>query len=131
MAIATNPLFSAHASGSVARTLTFRTIGHRPIVSKHPAASKSHTPAQLVIRERTKTIAQTWPTLTQSEKATWTPTAAEHFTSNFNHFFTTNWKRLRDNQTLIKTPTPENAPGLDTFAARTFATRTLAAIRSP
>ena len=110
MPTVTGPLLSVSASGSVGRTITFRKTTRGHVARKWSKPTGTATADQLTVRDRTKTIAQAWLTVSPEDRLTWQPLAnARNYTAQNTHFVE-NWKRLARGDDLTAVWPPVTAP---------------------
>jgi hypothetical protein len=120
MATVTHPLFSAHATGSLANAITYRNTNNQHTARRYTKPRRSASPLQLEIRARTKLLTQLWPTLSAEQRAAWKPQADRDHVTPLNAFYTTNWQRLKNGEAITLTPRPQPQTPLGTFHAWTF-----------
>jgi hypothetical protein len=93
----TGPCHSDQASGTLAGQLTYRQTKRGAIAQAYsqPGTVNKRTPSdkQIAIRERTKTLMQTWKNLPAAQQATWATLAAARNLAPVNVYLQENYKR--------------------------------------
>jgi hypothetical protein len=120
MATVTHPLFSADATGSLAKAITYRNTNNKHTARRYTKPRRSASPLQLEIRARTKLLTQLWPTLSPEQRAAWKPQADRDNVTPLNAFYTTNWQLLKNGDPITLTPRPYPPTPLRSFHAWTF-----------
>lgn len=92
MAKITGPLFSFGASGTIARTITFRGSRRGSVANHRQQHRKPPTPQQLSERNSLITCAAFWNAADSAYKSTWSSIAQNHRIPVFPQFFS-EWKR--------------------------------------
>lgn len=107
MAKVTGPLFSLDARGRVGDSLVFSKQRGTNYTKKHTIPTNPQTAAQTRQRMVTAFCTKLWSHMTDAEKATWAPLAAELNLSPYHACLKTNLHRLRSHQapTLTAEPT--------------------------
>lgn len=122
MATVKGPLHSEEAHGTVGKQLTYRKTkrGHTVTAHNYPGSRNTSTPstAQTTVRAATRLIMKTWPTLTPTEKATWTAAAIAAPRQPINFFQQINFARLAAGKLLSRSyPPPPPAAAYRTVTA--------------
>ncbi len=88
------PLQSLSASGTVAKTITYSSWKGRPYVRNKPQPVDPKDPTQKSNRLLMEWLSQTWSTLSQNDRSTWTPIAAAQNMANYHAFIQENLIRF-------------------------------------
>ncbi len=82
----TGPLLSQHASGTLAKTLTFSNYKGKSYVKRSTIPLNPKSQPQQAMRAMLKWLTQNWETLSDEQKGTWTTAAFPKATSSYNAF---------------------------------------------
>jgi hypothetical protein len=105
----TGPLFSNSASGSISKLLTYRKTNGTNICRKWAKPTGTVSELQSAVRAITKSIMQTWPTLSDNEKDSWDALTDNGNISGINAFQQYNFSRVIAGKSIARTyPPSEN-----------------------